>query len=403
MKRNTALKVKRRGVILGVILLVLVGGALNYMRQLNVAAHAVSFDDLQTSHSQITWPASTEAAVAADGYGVLAVHGPQTSLPIASIAKVITSLAILEQKPLSLGQQGPTMTIGPNDVDRYLKYAVEGGSVLPVTLGEKLTERQVLQGMLLASANNLADAAAIWAFGSLPNYVSFANQMLQRLGLTHTVVADDASGFLSHTVSTASDLVRIGLLVMQNPALADIVNEQTAALPQAGTVHNLDTLLGNNGVVGIKTGSTDEAGGCFLLAAHYTPANGKRLTIITAVVGAVNLDSALQESQSLLLSARQNFSTQTYAHAGQVLATYNLPWGGTVHAVAANDIQPTLWNGASVKAITNFKDINGAMPKDTKVGTVTLTSGDATFTYTVRSQQDVTAPGFWWRVFRGFY
>ncbi|HSX07638.1 MAG TPA: D-alanyl-D-alanine carboxypeptidase [Candidatus Saccharimonadales bacterium] len=399
--RRTRSRVKRGTLIIAALLFVVTAGALNYLRPLpNVAAVTASLGDLQTPALQLTWPASTEAAVGASDYGLLGAHGSETPLPIASIAKVITSLAILEKKPLNPGQQGPNLTIGANDIALYQQYVAEDGSVVPVTLGEQLSERQVLQAMLLPSANNIADSAAIWTFGSISNYVTFANQMLQQLGLTHTVVADDASGFLPHTVSSASDLVRLGQHVMQNPVLADIVSQQAAILPQAGTVHNVDALLGSNGIVGIKTGNTDQAGGCFLLAAHYTPANGKEVTIVTAVVGAADLGSALHESQSFLLSARQNFTAQTFVHAGQVLATYTLPWGGTVQAVVADDITPTLWNGTTVKAVANLAPLKGGTAAGTKVGTLTLSAGNAKSTQDVHLQQTANGPNFWWRLFR---
>src|SRR5258708_40122528 len=87
------------------------------------------------------------------------------------------------------------------------------------------------------------------------------------MGATHYA---DVSGFSPLSVSIPSDLIRLGQTAMLQPVLAQIVAQSQATLPVAGVVHNLDTLLGQEGGVGIKTGHTDQAGGCFVMAADLT-------------------------------------------------------------------------------------------------------------------------------------
>lgn len=60
---------------------------------------------------QITWPQYGESAIGAQNFGVLSTNGEQKSVPIASIAKTILVLAILKEKPLKVGEQGPIITI----------------------------------------------------------------------------------------------------------------------------------------------------------------------------------------------------------------------------------------------------------------------------------------------------
>src|SRR5690606_10140017 len=112
----------------------------------------------------------------------------------ASMAKVITALAILEKQPLEAGQAGPTYTLTSHDVAVYHMYAAKNGSVLPVHEGMQLTQYQALQAMLLPSANNIADMMVERVFGSEDAYLEYAHDMLRRMGLSRTVVAD-ASGF----------------------------------------------------------------------------------------------------------------------------------------------------------------------------------------------------------------
>jgi D-alanyl-D-alanine carboxypeptidase len=85
-------------------------------------------------------------------------------------------------------------------------------------------------------------------------------------------------------VSTAADQVRIVDRALRLPVFASIVATPSATLPVAGTVHNTNTLLGRNGFVGVKTGSTAAAGGCFAFRAIRW-IDGKRTTITGVVLG----------------------------------------------------------------------------------------------------------------------
>jgi D-alanyl-D-alanine carboxypeptidase (penicillin-binding protein 5/6) len=71
---------------------------------------------------------------------------------------------------------------------------------------------------------------------------------------------------------------------MRLPVFASIVATPSVTLPVAGTVHNTNTLLGRNGFVGVKTGSTAAAGGCFAFRAIRW-IDGKRTTITGVVLG----------------------------------------------------------------------------------------------------------------------
>jgi len=260
------------------------------------------------SNQNLDWPDSGEAAVGVVGSGVLAVHGTQTARPTASTAKLITALAVLKKYPLQPGQSGPTLTMSRTDIDFLVSYtALDGSEIGKVFVGEKLTEYQMLEAMMLPSANNMADSLAVWAYGSLPEYATAANSYLASQGLHDTHVGTDASGLDPSTVTTAHDLVLLGELAMQNPVLAEIVGKQSVdGFPLVGTIENTNTLLGHDGIVGVKTGNTDEAGGVFVFAAKHTGANGSELTIVGAVQGLPNLQAALDATQPLLRSAKQN-------------------------------------------------------------------------------------------------
>jgi len=152
-----------------------------------------------------------------------------------------------------------------------------------IAAGEQLTERQALQALLLPSANNIAAVLARWDAGSTDQFVARMNATARSLGMTNTRYTDP-SGYDDATVSTAADQVRVVDRAMRLPAFASIVATPSTTLPVAGTVQNTNTLLGHDGFVGVKTGSTDAAGGCFAFRAIRW-IDGKRTTITGVVLG----------------------------------------------------------------------------------------------------------------------
>jgi serine-type D-Ala-D-Ala carboxypeptidase (penicillin-binding protein 5/6) len=114
-------------------------------------------------------------------------------------------------------------------------------------------------------------------------FVARMNATARALGMTHTRYTDP-SGYDDATVSTAADQLRVVERALLLPVFASIVATPSVTLPVAGLVHNTNRLLGHNGFVGVKTGSTDAAGGCFAFRAIRW-IGGKRTTITGVVLG----------------------------------------------------------------------------------------------------------------------
>ena len=228
------------------------------------------------------WPADGQAAVRI-GQSQIQAGPNQHAAPIASVAKVMTAYLVLRDHPLRPGQDGPTITLTDADVADTDRRRRQQESVVPIAAGEQLTERQALQALLLPSANNIATVLARWDAGSEDLFVARMNATARSLGMTHTRYTDP-SGYDDATVSTAADQVRIVDRAMRLPMLASIVATPSATLPVAGTVHNTNRLLGQDGFVGVKTGSDDAAGGCFAFQAIRW-IDGKRTTITGVVLG----------------------------------------------------------------------------------------------------------------------
>jgi D-alanyl-D-alanine carboxypeptidase (penicillin-binding protein 5/6) len=255
-----------------------IGAAVGY--RLTTSAASTAAASVEASPSTV-WPAYGQAAFVRAGQSQIQVGPNQHAAPIASVAKVMTAYLVIRDHPLLPGEEGPSIVLTEADVADTQRRHSQQESVVPVAAGERLTERQALQALLLPSANNIAAVLARWDAGSEGRFVARMNATARSLGMTRTRYTDP-SGYDDATVSTAADQLRVVARAMRLPVFASIVAMPSATLPVAGTVHSTNRLLGHDGFVGVKTGSTDAAGGCFAFRAIRRI--GGRPTAITGVV-----------------------------------------------------------------------------------------------------------------------
>jgi D-alanyl-D-alanine carboxypeptidase (penicillin-binding protein 5/6) len=253
----------------------------------------------------VSWPAGGVSAADISGFGVVAGPGAARPVPIASVAKVMTAYVVLHDHPLPANGSGPDIAVQPSEAAAYPSQARDGDSLVPVAAGETITEREALEALLLPSADNMAWVLARWDAGSQAAFVARMNATARRLSMTGTSYTDP-SGLDPSTASTAADQVRLGMAAIRVPALAAIVAMPTAVVPEAGVVRNYNTLLRQDGIVGLKTGSTHAAGGCVLIAA-WQKASGRNTLIVAAIFGQPGtaetiLPNALRAGHNLVLA-----------------------------------------------------------------------------------------------------
>jgi D-alanyl-D-alanine carboxypeptidase (penicillin-binding protein 5/6) len=246
---------------------------------LRIARHGAAGEAVPST----VWPAYGQAAFLRTGQSEVHAGPNQHAAAIASVAKVMTAYVVLRDHPLRAGQEGPTITLTDSDVADTDRRRGQQESVVSIAAGERLTERQALEALLLPSANNIAAVLARWDAGSADRFVDRMNATARSLGMARTHYTDP-SGYNEATVSTAADQVLVVDRAMRLPVFASIVATPSATLPVAGTVHNTDTLLGHDGFVGVKTGSDNAAGGCFAFRA-IRRIDGKQTTITGVVLG----------------------------------------------------------------------------------------------------------------------
>ena len=208
------------------------------------------------------WPLQGQGAYVV-GNRRPAVSPHQHPVPIASVAKVMTAYVVLKHHPLHEGDSGPRFMVDPRDVMDTEARRRDGQSVVTVGAGEQLTERDALMAILLPSANNVSVLVARQVSGSVTAFVAEMNRTARALGMTHTTYTDP-SGYDDGTVSTALDQLRLAQVVAKDETLTEMMATRSYWLPVAGEVTNTNTLLGRDGFTGMKTGSDNAAGGCFM-------------------------------------------------------------------------------------------------------------------------------------------
>jgi D-alanyl-D-alanine carboxypeptidase (penicillin-binding protein 5/6) len=376
-----------------------------------IPAHAVAGITAVNAYPQtstkisLAWPSYGQAAVGAVDFGLLASHQTDHPLATASVIKIVTALSVLDKHPLKPGESGPTITMTQQDADSFQWYLAHHGSVIPIRAGQKLSERQALEALLLRSANNMADTLARWAFGSHDNYQAFASNYVRQLGMSQTHIGNDASGYDPSSKSTASDLVKLGIQAMSNPALAEIVGQKSAVIPEVGTINSTNNLLGVRGIIGIKTGNNAEDMGAYLFASDYTTRAGKQVRIIGAVMGASNITEAKQDALSLLVSAEKNFVTRQLFQAGQSVGSFRPAWSSeTVQAQVKNDVEAFGWLGTPLHLNIQLATISAPAQAGDQVGIITV--GTNTQRKTVGKivlAKSIDSPNLWWRLTHPFH
>ena len=251
---------------------------------------------------------------------VLASHNANESVPIASITKLMTVLVALKH-------------LKPSDTVTVSRYAAQVGEErIPLAAGERISVHDLLAGALIQSANDAADALASAASnGDIPRFVAWMNARARVLGLsdTHFVRPDglDAPGH----VSSARDVARLAQVAMHSPIVRDLVRQRTATIEGGEfVVHTWNDLLGVfPGLIGVKTGHTNDAGWCEVAAARRSG-----YTIYAVILGSPTRATRNADLQALLAWGVSQYRTLRLV-AAQPYAWAAAPFGRRAVALVA--------------------------------------------------------------------
>ncbi|MEU4919977.1 serine hydrolase [Streptomyces parvus] len=350
--------------------------------------------------TELPWPGQGQSAVMIDGVGSLGSEGAQKPAPIASVAKVMTAYVILQGHPLKGDEEGEKITVDQKAEDESKR---PDESTAPLTKGQELTQRQLLQLLMIPSGNNAARLLARWDAGSEDAFIDKMNDAAKELGMTGSTYTDP-SGLEKTTVSTATDQLKLAQAVMRNDVFREIVDMPEVEIEGIdGKIYNNNNLLLQPGVSGIKTGSSTPAGGNLLWSAN-TKVDGKMLWIYGAVMGQQagtgrvydSLELSLQNSLKLIKDAQEAATSATVVKKGDVVGYVDNGFGGQAPVVATKNLKAVGWSGLKVelKVTDNGKGIDHAAKAGTEVGSVTVGTGTGKVTAPVVLQSDLPEAAF---------
>lgn len=299
---------------------------------------------------------------------VMVAKAPEIRRPIASLTKVMTALIVLGRLELD-----DVVVVSPDAVFADDDYGAS--STLGLRAGERRTVRDLLDALMLQSANDAAAALAIEVSGSEQRFVDLMNDRADALGLRDTVFFSP-NGLDDRGRSTVRDLLGLTRAAYRQPGFARIVATKFRAIPAPSgpprRVQNRNALLWlYPGASGVKTGYTAVAGFCLIATAER---DGRRLVAI--VLG--DRGEPFSDAAALLDHGFEGFGEETFVQAGEAIGTVAIR-GGAVPVSA----------GRAVTALVPTEDID-------RVRRRVLVSPDAVFPPALGERvgtMQVTVPG----------
>ncbi|WP_431034520.1 D-alanyl-D-alanine carboxypeptidase [Streptomyces sp. P6-2-1] len=368
-----------------VLLVVIVLGIVQAVRPLprpTLALTAATTYQFSGKAAAMPWPKSGQAAMDVDGLGSFGSSGAQKPVPIASVAKVMTAYLVLRDHPVKKGTDGASITMDQKAEDDA-GLSAQNESTVPVHAGQKLSQKEAIEAIMLASANNIARQLARWDAGSEKDFVAKMNEAADELGMKNTTYTDP-SGLDKTTVSTAEDQVKLGKVAMKDPLFREVVRMPSYVDSNGTTQTNWNRLVPMNNTVGIKTGTTTAAGGNLLYAATKE-VGGTTRTIVGAVLAQPPapednsiLTGALNAGKALIEAAQGTLVAEKVVKKGDVVGSVDDGLGGTTPVVAAKDLTAVGWPGLTVRL--KLVDDGKALPHEAAAGTKVgvLRAGDGT-------------------------
>jgi len=388
----------RSSVIVPTLLIAAVAGAYvatTLMWPLHAVAPTVSAVQVQPIAVPATtpaWPAVGSAAISVAGMEGVPASSADAST-IASITKVVTALVVLDEMPLAVGEQGPEFRFTYGDNLSYWAYRSRGESALDVPVGGTLTQYQLLEGMLIGSANNYADRLAGNLWPSDAVFANAANSWLRTHGVPGITIVEPTGMDSGNTAGPAA-LIALAQKALANPVIAEIVAKQSVELPGAGLVRNTNGLLADPGVLGIKTGTLDAWN---LLSAKDVPIGETTVRLYASVLGQPDDESRNAASRALYAQLESELQPRPSVTSGTTAGLVQTKWGEPVEIRTAGDASVILWNGGAGTVTTSYSLGDSRSARDV-VGSLSVQGPLNATTVDLRLAADIEEPSAWWRL-----
>jgi D-alanyl-D-alanine carboxypeptidase (penicillin-binding protein 5/6) len=246
---------------------------------------------------------------------VLVAHNGDKRLPIASTTKLMTAYVALREMPLA-------------KIVRAQPYDAEyGESLLGMRVGQQISVRDLLFGLILRSGNDAAHTLAIAAAGTTTRFVEEMNRYAAALGLSHTHYANPVGLDQKGNYSSARDLATLTQRLLRIPVFAKIANSESAVLRSVRprrritTINELLSLA--PWINGVKTGHT--FGALYVLVGS---GRRKGVELISDAIGAPSDEDRFSDNLKLLEYGFHQYKRRLPIHAGQDLADPSIRYSG---------------------------------------------------------------------------
>jgi D-alanyl-D-alanine carboxypeptidase (penicillin-binding protein 5/6) len=281
---------------------------------------------------------------------------------IASTTKLMTALVTLEKADL-------------DDHVRAIAYdASPVESLMGLQRGDRVSIRDLLRGLLLASGNDAAATLAVRVGGSRRAFVRMMNERARELGLRNTHYSNPVGLDERGNYSSAMDLAKLALILLRDPFFARTVDRTSATVKIDGerrTIANRNTLLRQaRWVDGVKTGHTQQAG--YVLVGSATR---KGVRLVSAVLGDPSEAARDADSLALLKWGLSRYHRTTVVRKGEVLARPELAYRDQrTRLVAAQRVRAIARRGEhlDVRVVGAPAEISTAVPAGRRMGTVVV-------------------------------
>lgn len=324
-----------------------------------LSASALSVDEISSPAAVLMEPGSKK---------ILFEKNPHEERACASITKVMTLLIVMEAI-----EEG---VIGYDDVVTTSEHAKSmGGSDIWLEVGEQMTVDEMIKATAVASANDAAVALAEHLCGTEDEFVQRMNERAKELGMEHTVFKNcnglDEEGHLT----CAYDVALMSCELMKHEKIFDYTTIWIDTLRGGETqIVNTNKLLKSyDGITGLKTGTTGDAGSCISATAKRN-----EMSLCAVVLGAATGTDRFKDAAVLLDFGFANYEVLKFDATDNNLSTIEVKNGMKkqvkLECSGATDMVVT--KGSSDKtqqSITLTESIDAPVKKGTKVGTLTFT------------------------------
>jgi len=245
-------------------------------------------------------------------------------------------------------------------------------------VGQKLTVGELLEAMLVRSANDAAYALAEHVAGSVEEFVTLMNEKAAGLGLAHTSFANPHGLDAPEHYTSAEDLATLASIAMADQRFADIVSQPSVTVLGADGLKRYDNsnkLLGSyEGADGVKTGWTNKAGYCVVASATRG-----EVGLIAVVLGTDDENERFSEARTLLDWGFEHYAVTRVATAETTAALVPVSdyLDRTVTAVVAEDAAVPVFDleGDVSSSVDFVGDVDAPVTRGQRLGTLTVVRG----------------------------